>query len=232
MIYVTRYFLVNNHRAVEQALGVQNYTRKLYDAGYLGQDLSMDAIDALLTRASATRLGEPGPSPELLATAFKAASRAPDHGLLRPWKFVAIQGEGRRRLGNMLADSLKRREPDVPDVALQREYEKAFRAPLAIVVAAKVSPQHKIPEMEQVISAGAATQNMILAFHAGGFASMWRTGPAAYDPEVKTALGLEPHDHIVGIIYVGTSLGLTTEKTRPDPNSFVETWNGAEPRLE
>jgi nitroreductase len=73
----------------------------------------MEAIDALLTRASATRLGEPGPSPELLATAFKAACRAPDHGLLRPWRFIAIQGQGRHRLGNILADSLKRRDPVV-----------------------------------------------------------------------------------------------------------------------
>jgi nitroreductase len=155
-----------------------------------------------------------------------------NHGSLRPWKFVVIEGEGRRRLGNILADSLKRREPDVPDMSFQREYEKAFRAPLAIVVAAKVRPQHKIPEIEQVISAGAATQNMILAFHVCGFASMWRTGKPAYDPEVKTALGLELHDHIVGMIYVGTPLGLTPEKTRPDPNRFVEAWNGADPKLE
>jgi hypothetical protein len=80
---------------------------------------------------------------------------------------------------------------------------------------AKVRRQHKIPEIEQVISAGAATQNMILAFHVGGFASMWRTGKPAYDPEVKTAFGLEPHDHIVGMIYVGTPLGLTPGKPAP-----------------
>lgn len=186
----------------------------------------MDAIQALLTRASATKLGEPGPSAELLADAFKAASRAPDHGALRPWKFLAIQGEGRRTLGDIMAASLKRREPNVPEAALLREREKTFRAPLVVVVAAKVSPGHKIPEIEQVVSAGAATQNMILAFHARGFASMWRTGLAAYDPEVKKALGLEAHDHIVGVVYVGTPLGLTAEDMRPDPTRFVELWNG------
>ena len=187
----------------------------------------MDTMQALLTRASATKLGDPGPSAELLADAFKAASRTPDHGALRPWKFLTIQGEDRRALGALMAQSLKRREPKAPEAALERERQKAFRAPLVIIVAAKVSPGHKIPEIEQVVSAGAATQNLIVAFHARGFGSMWRTGAPSYDPEVKKAFGLEPHDQIVGIVYVGTPLGLTAEDMRPDPKRFVEVWNGA-----
>jgi nitroreductase len=187
----------------------------------------VDAIDALITRASATRLGEPGPSREALETALRAAARAPDHGLLRPWKFLVIEGEARTRLGEVMAESLRRREKSVPEAALEREKQKALRAPLVVVAAAKVAPNHgKIPEIEQVVSAGAAAENMILAFHALGFGCMWRTGKLAYDPLVKKAFGLEPHDHIIGVLYVGTPLASTPEDTRPDPRDFVEVWKG------
>ena len=186
----------------------------------------MDVIEALTTRASAVRLGEPAPSDKLLAIALQAAARAPDHGLLRPWKFLLIRGAARHRLGKVMAEALERREPDVSERILEREKQKPLRAPLIIVVVAKVQPEHpKIPEIEQVISAGTATQNIMLALHAQGFGCMWRTGQMAYDPNVKKALGLEPHDHIVAALYVGTALAVTPERRRPDHHHFVEVWN-------
>ena len=186
----------------------------------------MDAVEALTTRASAVKLAEPAPSDHILATALRAGARAPDHGLLRPWKFVLIHGAARCRLGEVFAKALKRREPDVSETALEREEQKALRAPLIIVVVAKVQPKHPmIPEIEQVISAGTAAQNIVLTFHAQGFGCMWRTGKLAYDPNVKEALGLEPHDHIVAFLYVGTALAVTPEHTRPDHHQFIEIWN-------
>ena len=111
---------------------------------------------------------------------------------------------------------------------MEEERQKPFRAPLIIVVAAKVQPKHeRIPEIEQVISAGTATQNIILAFYAEGFGCMWRTGDPAYDPSVKEGLGLEPHDHIVAFLYVGTALASTSERVRRDHHQFVEVWNNA-----
>ena len=185
----------------------------------------MDAIEALSTRASAVRLVDPGPSQEQLDTALRAAARAPDHGMLRPWKFLVVRGAARERLGEVLAAALARREPDAAPEALEKESRKPLRAPLMIVVIAKVEPDHpKIPEVEQVVSAGSAAQNLMLAFHAEGFGCMWRTGASAYDPAVKRALGVEPHDHIIGYIYVGTAVALTLERTRPDYGDFVEVW--------
>ncbi len=185
----------------------------------------MDALEALSTRASAVRLVEPAPSEELLATALRAAARAPDHGMLRPWKFLVVRGAARERLGEVLAAALERREPEATPEALEKEAKKPLRAPLMIVVVAKVQPDHpKIPEIEQVVSAGSAAQNLMLAFHAEGFGCMWRTGASAYDPVVKTALGIEAHDHIISFLYVGTPVALTLERTRPDYGDFVEVW--------
>ena len=187
----------------------------------------MDAIEALSTRASAVRLTEPAPSEELLATALRAAARAPDHGMLRPWRFLVVRGAARERLGEVLAGALARREPESAPEALAKEVKKPLRAPLMIVVVAKVQPDHpKIPEVEQVVSAGSAAQNLMLAFHAAGFGCMWRTGDSAYDPAVKRALGIEPHDHIIGFVYVGTPVALTLERTRPKYDDFVEDWTG------
>lgn len=187
----------------------------------------MNAVDALITRASAVKLGEPGPSQAQLETVFRAAARAPDHGRLRPWKFLVIAGEARKRLGLVMAEALRRRDGGAPEAALERERQKALRAPLVLVVAAKVHPDTaKIPEIEQVVSAGAAAQNIMLALHALGFGCMWRTGPMAYDASVKQAFGLDPRDHIVAVIYVGTPLASTPEDTRPDPRAFVEVWEG------
>ncbi len=185
----------------------------------------MDAIQALSTRASAVRLEDPAPSDELLDTALRAAARAPDHGMLRPWKFLIVRGAARERLGEVLAEALARREPESSPATLEKEAKKPLRAPLMIVVIAKVEPDHpKIPEVEQVVSAGSAAQNLMLAFHAEGFGCMWRTGPSAYDPAVKRALGIEPHDHIIGFVYVGTPVALTLERIRPDHSDFVEEW--------
>ncbi len=185
----------------------------------------MDALEALITRRSAVKLGAPAPPDEAVEAALGAALRAPDHGKLRPWKFLLIRGEARRRLGEVLAEALRARDPDVPGVVVEKEREKPLRAPLMIVVAAKIHPDHpKIPEIEQVVSAGAAAQNIMLAFHAQGFGCMWRTGAPAYDETVKMALGLEPHDHIVGFLYAGTHTAPPPEGELPEAGDFVVDW--------
>lgn len=164
----------------------------------------MEAIEALLTRRSARTLGLPAPDAGTLALIFESASRAPDHGRLRPWRFIVIEGAARERFGALLAEHLRRAHPGSTEEVLQRERQKAFRAPLIVAVAAVIQPQAKIPQIEQILAAGAAAQNMMLAAHALGFNAMWKTGGAAYDEGVKTALGLSPLDAIVGFLYLGT----------------------------
>jgi nitroreductase len=182
-------------------------------------------LTALIGRVSPQRVVEPGPANADLDQILAAGVRAPDHGRLRPWRFLLIRGDARHRFGDVLAESLKRRKDDLSESALQGEHDKALRAPLIIVVAATVRGGTKVPAIEQIVSAGAATQNMLVAAHALGFGGFWRTGDAAYDDYVKSALGVGPDDEIVGFLYLGRIESPGRPKA-PDPSGVVEEWTG------
>jgi len=198
---------------------------RLAAARYPGE-IFVDALELLLGRDSALRLEEPGPDQAALDTIFRSALRAPDHGRLRPWRFVLIPRGRRERLGEVLAEALRLREPSAPPELLARERQKALRAPVVIVVAAQMKPSDKIPGVEQIISAGAAAQNIMLAAHALGFGAMWRTGAPAYDATVKQALGLKENDAIIGFLHIGTRVGGSSPSPRPVAEDFVTVWQG------
>ncbi len=183
----------------------------------------MEAYEALVTRVSPKELGEPAPDDAALRKIIAAALRAPDHGRLRPWRFIAIRGEGRNRLGDVLAASLSRRDPNA-GAELERERQKAMRAPLVLVVAAHMTQSPKIPPVEQLLSAGAAVQNVMLACHALGYGAVWKTGAAAYDAGVKEALGLEAGDGIAGFVYIGTPAAVPKAPAPLDPADFLRAW--------
>ena len=186
----------------------------------------MDAVEALTTRQSTGKFEGGSPPDEILDVVLSAAICAPDHGKLRPWKFLVFRGEARNQLGDIFATSLEKRIPDAPKAQIDHERAKPLRAPLLIAVVAKVHPENtKIPVIEQVLSAGAAAQNIMLAFHAQGFGCIWKTGAAAYDDTVKAALGLETQDQIVGFLYAGQVNAPPVEKERPNHAEFVEFWS-------
>ena len=101
-----------------------------------------------------------------------------------------------------------------------------MRAPTIVVAAAHVQKGHKIMESEQVAAAAAATQNIMLAAHALGYGAMWKTGEPAYDPGVKTALGLDADDEIMGFLYLGTNVGSSSPAPRPAARDQVSVWAG------
>jgi nitroreductase len=164
----------------------------------------MELLEGIESRTSALKLGAPGPTREHLDRIIRAGLRAPDHGRLRPWRFVVLEGEARRKLGDAMARMLQARIPDAGQDQLETERNKALRAPMIVVAAAHITAG-KTPQVEQIIAVGAAVQNMLLAAHALGYGAMWRTGPLAYDASVKSLLGLTPEDHIVALIYLGTT---------------------------
>jgi nitroreductase len=186
----------------------------------------MDALELLLRRESALKLAPPGPTEAELDTMFRSALRAPDHGRLRPWQFVVIAEDKREAFGSLLAATMARRNPNAPAEELARERGKAMRAPVIVVVAAKLAKGHKIPELEQLMSTGAAAENLMLAANALGYGAMWKTGAPAYDASVKTALGIAPESEIVGFLYLGTQVGGGIEAPRPVPRDFVSVWKG------
>jgi nitroreductase len=186
----------------------------------------MQAIDALLQRRSAKALSAPAPDEAALDLILSSAAAAPDHGRLRPWRFVVIQGNALGRFGDLLADYLRRTRPGSDEETLQRERQKAFRAPMIVVVAAICTPGGKIPVIEQILAAGAAAENVMLAACALGFNSMWKTGGPAYDDGVKSALGLQEKDAIVGFMYLGTDASKPGAPARPAVSDLVCHWEG------
>jgi nitroreductase len=136
----------------------------------------MDALELLETRASNPKLGEPAPDEATLRRVLTAALRAPDHKLLRPWKVFVVQGTQRQRLGEVLEEAERARNPAATPEALAKARGKPLRAPLILVVAACPKPDPKVPEVEQLISAGTLAHNIGLGLHALGYATMWRTG--------------------------------------------------------
>ena len=114
----------------------------------------MDAIHLLHTRYSALKLGEPAPSAEAVHAMLESVAHVPDHGRLQPWRVILIEGNARLRLGEVLAESLLRRNPLANEQTLARERQKPLRAPLVIVVATQCDRSAKIPVIEQIISAG------------------------------------------------------------------------------
>jgi nitroreductase len=182
----------------------------------------LDVLTAIETRSSATKLAEPGPNREQLLAILNAGARAPDHGRLAPWRFVVLEGPARGKLGEAMAQSLRRRFPDAPPEALETERRKPERAPLLVVVAASPQPHVKVPQIEQVLAVGAAVQNMLLAAQALGFGAMWKTGAVAYDAAAKQALGLAETDQIIAILYLGTALARAPQ--RPADAERVTRW--------
>jgi nitroreductase len=165
----------------------------------------MELFDAIATRATAARLAEPGPTPEQLERLLSAAARAPDHGRLKPWRFILVDGAVRESLANAVAEARRDQIPTYTDEQMELEREKIRRSPRILVVGCAVRKDFaKVPEIEQVIAVGAAVENLLLAAHDLGVGVMWKTGPAAYSPKVKSVVGLAADDHIVAILHLGT----------------------------
>jgi nitroreductase len=164
----------------------------------------MDALVALQQRVSSPRLTAPAPTREQLHHLFKAALRAADHGNMRPWRFLIIEGEKLVELGQVFARVAQSAKADITEPELERFKAMPLRAPMVITCIAKCQDNPKVPRIEQIISAGAATQNLINAAFALGLGAVWRTGDLAYNPQIKAALGMEPNEEIVGFVYIGT----------------------------
>ena len=180
-------------------------------------------LELLLSRrsGSAKAMTGPGPSPEQLKTILTAASRVPDHGKLFPWRFVLFEGDARRRMGELLAECLAESEPQAPAERLEIERGRFQRAPVVVAVVSRTREMIPIPEWEQMLSAGAVCQTMLIAAHAMGFVANWLTEWCAYNARVKERLGLKPGERIAGFVYIGTSAVALEERVRPALENIV-----------
>jgi len=167
----------------------------------------METIETLMSRNSVPPklLMEPAPDEGVLQEILATAVRAPDHGAIQPWRFHIVRGEARARLGEIFVEALLKRDPGADEAAIAKERNRTRFAPVVIVACAEVTPDHpNVPAVEQIVSTGAAIQNIMNAAHAKGFGSFLSTGKNARDPLVKKAFNLSEKDELVGFVYLGT----------------------------
>lgn len=185
-----------------------------------------DTLQLLHTRRSvkARDLCEPGPDAGQLENILHAGLRVPDHGKLAPWRFIVIQGDARKALGEHLVTIYRDNvETDANATRIEFTRNTFTRAPLVIAVVSRIS-ECKIPQWEQILSSGAVCQNMLLAAYAQGFAGQWITEWYAYDPDAKAAMGLDPEENIAGFIYIGSATEPPQERPRPGLADVVTYW--------
>ncbi len=187
-----------------------------------------DALDLLKTRRSIkpADLTAPGPSAAEIDTLLAVASRVPDHGKLAPWRFIVFAGDGRLRAGANIAEAFHADHPQAAPEEIAFERMRLARAPLVIAVVSRAGPHVKIPEWEQVLSAGAAAMNLVNAVYALGYAANWITEWYAYDRRVLAALGLEPHERVAGFVHIGTPTRPPEERRRPALADIVTRYGG------
>ncbi len=188
-----------------------------------------DALQLLRSRRSVKPVELVGPAPpaEDIDTLLTIASRVPDHGKLVPWRFIVFEGNGRLEAGQLIAQAFRRKYPEATAEQVEFERRRLARAPLVIAVVSRAGPHVKIPEWEQVLSAGAAAMNLVLAAHALGYGANWMTEWYAYDRGLLDALGLAPNERIAGFVHIGRQGEAPADRPRP-PLSAIATRFGVD----
>ena len=162
----------------------------------------------------------PGPNAEELDRILAAGVRVPDHGKLTPWRFILFEGEGRKRMGTILADVVAG-ERDASPERVAQERERFMRAPVVVGVVSRIREQIPIPIWEQQLSAGAVCMSIVIAAHAAGYVANWITEWCAYHPSVLERIGLKPTERIAGFIYIGQPVDLLEDRPRPDVHAVT-----------
>lgn len=182
-----------------------------------------DALELLKTRSSprVQDLGLPAPSEAQLAEMLEIAARVPDHGTMVPWRFVILPRETRAAFVEKLTENFKRGNPNATQPEIDKQKLRFGDSPLIVTVVSRTAANPKVPEIEQLLSAGAACMNLLHAANAMGFGANWLTGWAAFDPSSKELFGLKDNEQIVGFIHVGTPKGPKGNRARPELHTIV-----------
>ena len=188
---------------------------------------SQETLELLMLRRSLTvkDMVHPGPSEEQIKQILKIGSRVPDHKKQVPWRFLTFEKSTRRKFGKILRTIFAKNNPKPNEKILDFEENRFLRAPLVIAVISTADKDNpKVPEWEQILTAGAVCQNILIASNAMGYASQWLTEWYAYDKVVLKELNLNPNERIAGFIYIGTASKQPKERGRPDLANLVKKW--------
>ena len=162
-----------------------------------------------------------GPDAVTLETMLTLASRVPDHGKLAPWRFILFQGEGRARAGAILSGVFAAANPEAEARRVEAERKRLLMAPLVVAVASRPVSHPKVPEWEQVLSAGAVCMSLVVAATALGFGATWLTEWYAYDRTALDRLGFAPDERAAGFIHIGRVARAREDRPRPALDAIV-----------
>lgn len=183
--------------------------------------------DYLLTRRSVGMafLKEPGPNAEELEQILTIGTRVPDHGKITPWRLVVIAGDARAQAGEKLAEIFARNNPGMDEASIEIERQRFLPAPLTIGVISSPKPHPKVPEFEQLLSAGNVAFNLLHAAFALGFAASWITRWYTFDAEAASMLGAGEGERFVGFVHIGTPTAVIEDRPRPALADIVSPWS-------
>ena len=168
------------------------------------------------------RLADPGPSAAQVNDMFRAAAAAPDHGVVRPWRFVLVAQDKRAVLAEVFAQALQERDATATPEQLEQAREKAFRAPFLALAIARLGPcEPDIDPLERMVSVGAAIQNFLLCAHSMGFGSSLTSGQAMRSVPLRQLFQLAQGEQAVCCINVGTVIKRKPMRLRPEVSEFV-----------
>ena len=187
-------------------------------------DLDLSATAFLHRRRSvpAKTLGLPVPDRAQILPLLTAAARVPDHGKLEPWRFIVLERPAMLRLAKLVYTRAAALGLDGERGAKGASQFEAGQ--LAVVVVSSPKASDKIPQIEQVLSAGCACLSLLNAALAAGWGANWLTGWPAHDPDfVAQGFGLAPHETVAGIVHIGIMTTASTDRPRPDVAALT-TW--------
>ena len=152
-----------------------------------------------------------------------AGLRVPDHGALKPWRLLVLQGDIRKTLDEeVILAEFMRANPDAEDKFIAIETARLQRAHTVIAVLSSPVEHPKIVEWEMALSAGAVCTTLLYAAQSMGYAAQWLTEWYAYNDAMLTRLGgVVGHDRIAGFIYIGEKVKDPMERTRPNRDDVV-----------
>lgn len=169
----------------------------------------MHLFDAIMNRRSVGKLTTPAPSDEELEQLMQLVFAAPDHKMLKPYRFVVLTGEQKDQLGQVLLRAALEKSAQTGEVLDEIQSTKILqqpnRAPMIVAVLTNYQEHPKVPEFEQLLTVGAATQNFLLGLTAMGYQSVWRTGLLCNERAVLEFFGLTPPNLVAALVYVGSS---------------------------
>jgi nitroreductase len=186
--------------------------------------MKSELLELMCKRVSSPRLEGPAPSGKVLASILQTALRAPDHMLLRPWRYLVVEGDARAQLGELLCDAALKDSPALTNAQCEKYRAMPLRAPMIVVGISENHAHKKVPVAEQIVSCGVGIGYMLLALQSVGFGGVWRTGPMATNSVVKKGLGIQGDETLVGFLYIGTPKGELKPVPELNTSDYFHKW--------